>query len=189
MANSINGQFSFLSNQFKRSVVYFKDGSEKNGFVKFTNNDRIKFKTDKKEKTVNLSHETVDKIITRIDGIKSTFQYRTIKGRKKPSLLEILGSGKVTLYRDSFTTNTNNKNFSNSFNTNKYTYYYVSKSDEKEITDLDYKKFSPKHFIKAAKLYFKDCPQLIDKLEKKELGRRDFVAIVDYYNEDCDFKK
>ena len=95
------------------------------------NNDRIKFKTDKKEKTVNLSHETVDKIITTIDGIKSTFQYRTIKGRKKPSLLEILGSGKVTLYRDSFTTNTNNKNFSNSFNTNKYTYYYVSKSDEK----------------------------------------------------------
>lgn len=41
------------------------------------------------------------------------------------------------------------------------------------------------YFRKDMVEYFNDCPELVEKIEDKELRRSDLIAIVNYYNNNC----
>lgn len=190
--NLANAQLSFLLKKHQKATIFLKNETKKEGYIKFLNNNKISFKEKKNGKASILNHNTVDKITTRINYKKCTFKYITIENNQKPSLLEIIGEGKVILYEKSYSTHNLPILTNNSFNTNNtqslthYTEVFVSRPNDSIATDLDYKKFNRKHFFKKIIEYFKDCPSLIKKIKAKEYKRRDFIEIVDYYNDNCD---
>ena len=63
--------------------------------------------------------------------------------------------------------------------------YYVRKENETEVTHLGSTSWISKNFKKAASNYFKDCPNLVEKLQNKEYKKKDIREIIDFYNEYC----
>lgn len=190
-----NAQLPFINlESYKKATVYYKNGTVEKGLAKKISSDKFKFKTEKKKKAQKLDFNKVDKISLRINSRKTTFQYKTIKGNKKPTLLEVIETGKITLYKidynsQLFTPNApDNKQFrntSNDFTNIKSTHLYVFREGEKYVSDLDLRRLNSKHFTKAALEYFKDCPVLIQMIKNKEFGKRALIDIVEFYNEEC----
>lgn len=191
----LNAQLPFVNlNKYKRATIFFKDGSKKIGLAKLTNDNLIKFKIEKKKKAQKLDFKQVDKISLRIDLKKTTFQYKTIEGDKNPTLLEIIDSGKITLYKTDHTSqfisaNANNDLFESNPNNNttiiKSSRLYVCREGEKYVSELDRRRFNSKHFTKAALEYFKDCPALVQMIKNEELKKRALIEMVEFYNEEC----
>ncbi|WP_299103960.1 hypothetical protein [uncultured Tenacibaculum sp.] len=177
----VSAQFDFLD-PYRKATIVFKDGIEKTGEAKFISGDRIKFKETEKSKAVKLNYETVDKIIIS----QTTYQYRTIKRKRKPNLFEIVRDGKLTVFsftRDmpgSHSPGNSNMNFGESFE-----FFYVARKGETQLTDLELDRLSAKRFHKAATVYFKDCPLLVEKINTKEFKRDNFLEIADFYNNNC----
>lgn len=64
--------------------------------------------------------------------------------------------------------------------------YYTGhgSSDQIELIYTDKSVFAPS-FKKAMKKYFKDCPELIEKIENKEFNKEQIWRVVDFYNREC----
>ena len=63
--------------------------------------------------------------------------------------------------------------------------FYLKRESETGMTHLGSNQLFTKNFIKAASEYFKDCPQLVEKIEAKDYRKKDLRAIVTFYNENC----
>jgi hypothetical protein len=192
----VNAQLQFINlESYKKATVYYKNGTEEKGLAKKISGDKFKFKTEKGKKAQKLDYNKVDKISLRIDSKKTMFQYKVIKGNKKPTLLEVIETGKISLYKidynsQLYTPNINsNRQFSNNssdFTSIKSTHLYVFREGEKYASDLDLRRLNSKHFTKAALEYFKDCPILIQMIKDKKFGKRALIDIIEFYNEKCE---
>ncbi len=180
---------SILNAQKLNGTIYFKDGTIKNGLIKITNNEKIKFKTNKdSEDITTYSSIEVDKVEIEFEknrkeirvykDIENLFQY----GEK---LLTLLVEGKVNLYIDMLHVDNGVQ-----------LVYYVDKKKEK-LTKIYPVGFLGNGSDKAISEYFNDCPALIELLEREAF--RKFVRmkkglksqyrleeIVKYYNRECD---
>jgi len=174
---------SFGQNQ--KAKLFFKNGVVLEGYAKIKKDGRkIQFRTTKKSKIATYNSKEVDSIIIRNNDKDILFQYKIIKNQKKPTLLEPIKKGKVTLYRNM----TQQYSFGipiggYGVGEKEISSYYVSKNNE-QLTDLGHSQ-SLKSFSKAASIFFHDCPTLVVLITKKRVKRKDIVDIVEYYNENC----
>lgn len=187
---------SFSQNQ--KATLFFRDGTSLEGLARITNfGDKIKFKKDKNSEKIIYNSQKVDKIVIRENDEDITYQYKIIKNRKTPLLLEPLKEGKVTLYRDlkqgyspgmqmgGYSAGGMGMNFGGG-RSYSISSYYVSKDNGNIVIHLgDKGTIFTKNFKKAASEYFKDCSELVKKIQSKEFRKRDVVDIVEYYNENC----
>lgn len=188
---------SFSQNQ--KATLFFRDGTSLEGLARITNfGDKIKFKKDKNSEKIIYNSQKVDKIVIRENDEDVTYQYKIIKNRKTPLLLEPLKEGKVTLYRDlkqgyspgmqmgGYGVGGMGMNFGGG-RSYSISSYYVSKDNGNIVIHLgDKGTIFTKNFKKAASEYFKGCSELVKKIQSKEYRKRDVVEIVEYYNENCD---
>jgi hypothetical protein len=182
----LNAQFNYSD-----AKVYFKDGSIQTGFGKtlFLNNNKIKFKVNKKDKAITYGFVEIDKFI--LAGIE--YDYKIIKGSSEVKFFRVKQRGKVSLY---YSIRTNNSGpmgginggglgISIGFSTSTEI-YYIAKKDNDQITKL-FNIFGPskKVFKKIVPTFFGDCPDLLDLIATKEYRKRDIVKIINFYNYKC----
>lgn len=194
-------------NKYKSATLYFRDGTIKEGLAKITVLDeKIKFKKNKKSKKSIYDYSKIDKIIILETKGFVTYQYKIIKKKnvKKPQypLLKILEKGSLSLYSieqtgtitspglSGYDVNMNGKNVHVASTKGMSTYfssksYYISKGNSTEVFSINNTNILGGKFIKSASKYFKDCPELVKKIESKEFRRNDIIGIVQYYNQNC----
>jgi len=183
--------------QKQKATLYFKDGTSLKGLAKFTIfGNEIKFRKEKGSERIIYDSQKIDKILIRKNDRDVMYQYKIIKNKNNPILLELIEAGKVTLYRDLKHRYSQGVPIADargnwSSNPSGGTYYtisnyYVSKDNEDFVFHLGSKgSFFSKNFKKAASNYFKDCSVLVDKIQNKKFRKRDIVEIVEFYNENC----
>ena len=185
---------TILGAQNQKATLYFRDGTKLKGLAKLIRGGtEVKYRKDKKSKVIVYNSQKIDKITIRQSDIDVPYQYKIIKKKSHPTLLEILKIGKVTLYR------TVNINYYGEFYpygaagprtgggySRTVIYYYASKNNSDFVTRLGKRgSLLSKNFRKSIIKYFNDCPELVAKIKSKEFRKRDIVEIVEFYNTNC----
>lgn len=181
--------------QDQKAIIYFRNGTELKGLASITDSgSKIRFKKAEKAKKIIYDSQKVDKIVIRENDKDVLYQYKIIKNKKKPLLLEPIKEGKVTLYKivnqgynpSVYTGNGYGSGGWSNGNYYSISSYYVSKDNGNIVIHLGEKgTIFTKNFKKAASEYFNDCSELVEKIQSKEFRKRDIVEIVEYYNGNC----
>ncbi len=176
-----------LNAQQVKTTLYFKDGTVKSGYGKLANGDKVKFKKEKKEKAVKYHFSLLKEVQFDLGNIL-TYVYLNVKNIEKPKVLKRIVDGKISLYTLATGGYAPASNAGGGFG-GVYMYYindfYVKKATSKSVTHLGSDQLFSKNFKKAASVFFKDCPSLVEKIQNEELKKRDIKEIVEYYNENC----
>lgn len=191
--------FSFSSfSQKTKATIYLTNGESIEGYGSLTGKSKIKFKKAKEEKPTIYRYGEVDSIRIYSNDELNTYVIQKIKGKKKTKTLEQLVVGKINLYRTVHYGNSPRFTQGGNYNTGGSIFglgssftiknFYVRRANEKEATYLGSTHLFSKSFKKASSEYFKDCPVLVDKIEKGEYKKRDLRAIIEFYNNSCESK-
>ncbi len=180
--------------QKSKAVLTFKDGTVKTGLGKLSNNGKIKFRTNKGEKAVKYDFSLLDQV--KISG--KTYVYVNVIGIENPRVLERVLVGKVYLYQTQSQGympyggapgggfgGTGGVGFSGGYSYN-INNFYVRRTEEDRATHLGSNQLFSKNFKEAASNYFKDCPELVQKIQNKIFKKRDLRDIVQFYNTECE---
>lgn len=173
--------------------IYLADGTVLNGLGHIGYENKVVFKENKKAKKQVFDERTVSKIVFEKLGMDLILEYKIVKGSKAPLLLEPVVKGSITLYRDIIEVNramnngdiNGSSNFLQGYNSYKITDYYISKNNEIFVEKITSTHPFSKNFKKAASIYFKNCPELVEKIESKEFKKDDIRRVVRYYNTRC----
>ena len=177
--------------KFKAELV-FKDGRSMIGLGEPAQKNLIRFRKERKAKKEFFSFEEVDTLKVFYDFDPTIFVYQRIKGRIYPDVLELAHVGKnVIFYRDNtqgYMTfhNAGGANGMETWKVVSLTHSFVRKPDEDEATHLGSNDWMSKNFKKAASDFFSDCPRLVEKIQNRELKKKNLMAIIDFYNNVCD---
>lgn len=186
-------QFGF--NSYNHASLKLRNGDVLEGEAKITTEETVKFR-DGKDKTTfdykNLERVTID------DNGKESYVYKIIAG-KGPRLMKVIleDEGKINLYAIEFKNSNNNVPINNgglspmgvsSGVSLDVTEYYVNVLDSgHEVIKLgnNHPVFGKRHFKKTVNEFFKDCPELITRVESGDLKRHSMIQIIEFYNENC----
>lgn len=187
--------------QMQKATLFFKDGTELYGLARITSSGKkIKFKKNNEAKSVTYSSKEIESIalLVKKNGNSTNkanlqnahYFYKNIEGKRTELLLELIVKGKVNLFRDL-------KIVGGGINTmgpqgpmmmRSYTIssYYASREDSRTVIHLgDKGDLFGKNFKKAASEYFKDCPELVKKIQNNVFKKNDIVDVVKFYNKKC----
>lgn len=141
--------------------------------------DEFIYKENGEKKIIPFSD--IDYVQQRNKLNNTTETYRQFKVRKTESTIVLLENiyGPVSLYSYS------DVNIMANGMVTRYVYYYLHRAGEDTVMGLDREKYFRINFNKAAALYFKDCPELVKKLNNKEFKRRHLKRIVNFFNTSC----
>ncbi|WP_132702673.1 hypothetical protein [Winogradskyella wandonensis] len=160
--------------QYERGTINYLDGTKAKGFIKHKNFGGVKFKVSENSKPVSLDYSD----ISGYDITDAFYRYKKLKN-KSPILLELIAIGRINLYQlNGYNPGLvdGNGNF-NGFGAGSYSLFYIEKDNE--LIKLGTK------FKKSHLKYLSSCVDLIDKIETKELKRKEVYKIVEYYNRNC----
>ena len=170
-----------MSAQIQKGTLYYKDGRTAFGTVKLKKKGVVKFKNDESTKPVLLKFDVLDSIQVIYYDEFITYVQLEIQRKKKANkfIAEKLVNGEVSLYsinqQGSFAGGS-------SFSVNSY---YLKEEGERFVTYLGSNDAFGKDILESAKIYFKDCTSLLDKIEDREFKKKHINEIVVYYNNNC----
>lgn len=178
--------------QRTKAELTFKDGTVKEGLGKLVGN-KIKFRANRNEKTIKYHFSLLKQAKIYYQDNISIYVYLEAENTKKPRVLEEVAIGKVSLYRTATQGYAPYAGSHGGFGgvgfTGGHSYsiknFYVREEHEEKVTHLGSNQLFTKNFKQAASNFFKDCPTLAQKIQNKTLKKRDLIAIVEYYNQDC----
>ncbi len=183
----------FTFSQSEVGTVYFKDGSVIQGLVKLKKNGEVKYLNNNTKETNIYNHRAISEVKVLDNSKLITYTYKIIKGQKKPKWVMILmGKSNLCLYgimkngSPPIPIDPNSSNpqiFTPMSSTIKH---FVGKRTESSIHSFDKTIYDKgKNRIERLLAYFRDCPGLCKKIEKKELNKHDLQGMVEYYNKNC----
>ena len=164
--------FIIMNAQNNFGTLYFKDGSQKMGFISVTKSNKILFKKETHNEPIEYGFEDVT-------GFNDNDEYKYIIYEDKPIILKVVTEGKINLYIDSYF-EYGPGNWSNDFYVaggGEVTDYYIQHKYGIAVTRNKLQKKND-HI-------FNDCPLILEKLKKRKLKRRKLVEIIEFYNENC----
>ncbi len=180
-----------LAAQKQEAILYFKDSTVLKGLAKITHGKSILFKKNKDDKKIEYTFEEL-RCVEIKEKKKSenftTYCYKIIP-ENGYSLLKQIEVGKVNLYKffDVYHSSKSGPNGSMTTKNSSISRYYIAKENIEIVTHLGSNGlFFDKKFKKAASNYFKDCPELVTKIQKKKYKKKHIEELVKYYNEKCD---
>ncbi len=187
--------FTFtLTAQQEKITIKFIDGTEITGYGSVRDDSSILFRKEKKAEKEIYSHKTerkARKLTIHTDNGDMNYEYKVIAGTSgigSVMLLEIAKKGAINLYiKTSFTDSNPGMNSGTVNMTYSSVKYFMGKKGDDLVANLGNGSTYSKKFRKQiAPKYFKDCPDLLDKINTKEFfGRHDIEAVIRYYNEKC----
>ncbi|MCB0476047.1 MAG: hypothetical protein KDC69_10240 [Flavobacteriaceae bacterium] len=126
---------------------------------------------------VKISYDELNKIqydITEKGEIRTITRKYVLISDDYGELMGLMVSGKCNLYLGT-----------EPFGSTPYINYFVLREGEQFATMIGSKSVISKHnFRKTALEYFKDCPQIIEKIEK-DFNRKKIMELVEFYNKNC----
>ncbi len=167
----------------QKATLYFNDGRELSCYARISG-DYIRYADEKfkgNEEKANPNNLKMLKIWMNDKLI--TLEYKTEVGKSKPKLMELVIDGKVKLYRISDVYDKKIGFHSNSDMMKRKTSSTKYFLEEKNNTNLVFR--FAKDFESKAKVYFKDCNLLVQKIGDIGFRQKDILEIVIYYNENC----
>lgn len=174
---------SFIQAQKNNGTMIFNDGKILNGLIKIYGNEIIFKKTEKSERE-NYNYENIS-AVTFLDKENTTqrFEYIKLEHKNKPQLCYVEINDFLKLY----------SSVSSSFNMNGLAGYfrststfYIKRENEEFATYYVAFGYIPKTSFKNVVFdYFKDCNNLIKKLERKDFKKKHYFEIIKYYNANC----
>ena len=206
----MNTYSQFNLNPYEKATLKLRNGKVIEGEAKITYEKEVKFRKDNiKEK---YDYRTLESFKLIKDGKTASYIYKIIVG-KKPRLMKVVREypGRINLFVIEYRQNSSSGTFSTPQSSQINTpagdvvvtnpgspvnsgvslgvvnEYYANKGSGLEVTKIgdDHPVFGKRQFKKAINEFFKDCPEIINKVKKNEFRRRDMVSIVDFYNENC----
>jgi hypothetical protein len=174
--------------------IYLRNGEIKSGLANLLNSNRdktVKFKADENSSAEMIPGTDISSLVYSIGKEEYAFEYlKNYKFNNKTLAKEtwhlVILKGYATLYISGFTDLKIKKDdLLLTFVESKY--YTVRRKDEPVITLLVLQWIQGgvdnRYFLKRAKEYFNDYPDLVEKLDKKEFSWEDVDKIVAVYNE------
>lgn len=168
--------FSQSQAQKKGLTIYFKDGTTLAGFGKIVADNDIRFRATEEGEGIIYKKELIDKIQIG-DGF---YQYKP----NEESWLRVIIKGKVNLYKKDATyyyAYTSTAIPAGGTVTN----YYVEREGENEVFKITSHGEISKNFKKTASAYFKDCPELVEKINNKTYKKTHIEEVIKFYNSNC----
>jgi len=191
--------------QKKEGIIHFKDGTEKHGYIKygpspFASNilvtDKVKFrKTIKSKEIIDYEFSKISKIDLIRNGEILWSSYFKIPKKNPDIILEVnlVHKGITSLY-----THMASVNNPSNYGGGSITEYYVQNNEEGIVKIFPGKPFGVSS-EKLMKQFFKDCPKLVELIEKEafkryvantpKLAKRKtknrLIEIVKFYNSKC----
>ncbi|WP_053990574.1 hypothetical protein [Mangrovimonas sp. TPBH4] len=173
--------FCFIAHaEYNRGTVFFKDGSISKGLIKIKTEGGIKFKVNENAEIAEYDYHSIDGFDT--EG--KHYKYILVHDKEAPRLLNETLKGSITLYCDEMYNQ--NSNFPNAASVTSNMFiggnngapcYFIKVNDDVIRIGIRIKK---KHLK-----IFSSCESLMDKIENKELKKRNVRGIISYYNEHC----
>lgn len=177
-----------LQAQKARAVLTFKDGTIKTGLGKLSGTNKIKFRANKQEKPIKYDFSLLDE--AKISGITYVSVNVNVNGSENKKVLERVLVGKVYLYQSQnqgympYAGAPGGVGFAGGYSYS-INNFYVSRANEVKATHLGSNELFTKNFKQAASDYFKDCTELVQKIQNSTFKKRDLIAIVQFYNNEC----
>lgn len=190
--------------KFYKGTITMNDGSLKNGYIElpeYPDDAKIKFRTEEKGNNEKLEIDTV-KGFEIINDKNEVVRYTTVflaepkiftndqfTLDKKKSWVKIIKEGKITIYSAYAT-------YSQGSGTGGFSTCYIKKTDEDYAYffadgggngggfSINMNGFSTlKKYL--GKIFEKDCPKLVDLIEKEDIKKNGLVRIVELYEQNC----
>jgi hypothetical protein len=191
-----------IYSQSNKATIFYKNGDSIQGYIDRINYDDIKFSKEKKGKYKWIKSKGLDKLIIYSEnGIQERhyIEYKKKRSSKKTKtrLAILVLKGKVNYYIEPYNFGSGFRNDGKSFGMSQDFYYdkgfnqaslFVKRKNEKYVTLLSTSGqvvFS-KNFKKTASEYFKDCSELVSKIEAGYYKKGNVTEMVEFYNEKCE---
>jgi hypothetical protein len=187
-----NNQISY--SQYTKVKIIFKDGTILKGLSKRKGSHQIKFKKDRSSKAKKYQLKEVEEYFEYYNGEKVKYKYLYIKESRKYLLMQEVIKDKVSLY----IIGTSGQHVGMGFGGNSDGFgsvggassfsiesYYLKREGEKEVTYITSTGAFSRNFIDSTSYFFIDCPELVEKIKKKEYKKRDIREVVKFYNTNC----
>nr|WP_321227360.1 hypothetical protein [uncultured Psychroserpens sp.] len=181
---------------YEDATIHFHDGTSIRGFGKITYNSSIKFKTTEDGKPDTWTELMLKGITLHREPEDIDFLYIKVERRKTIRLLEVIEVGEISIFAEAsaavlpFTVffnvggsgpiTNNNLGYSNNYNQEVSFNLYAKKENEEAINFTTVFKFK-----KVAIAFFKNCPQIVDRLKERKYKRGHIIEMVYYYNDYC----
>jgi len=186
--------------QNKHCTIYLKDHTQVTGLGKLKLDGQVKFKAKEGDKATFYQADQIDQVLLNENGGTFTYQYKEIQDGS-PEWMKLILTGKVNLYTNDLT----------GFNMNSVSvgmgtgmgmgggfggvtfggggapviYYYVEHDGDSAVYKITAFGTISKNFKRAASEYFKDCPDLVAKIQDKTFTKNDIEELVRLYNTTC----
>lgn len=180
---------SSAQNKFIPGKILFKDGSRIKGYVMIAKG-KVQFKTDHKSRKKKYGPKVVDKVIYG-DVIEETGYYEYVPIRKGHySLMKLNINGKVKLYSEAFVKTSHeyfdseNTKFVSSIEKKRFINYFLFKTKDEVAIKIAINDKND-YFLKLAKQYFADCPDIINYLDNDLYHINNIAELIEDYNLLC----
>ena len=187
---------NFVYSQNGKAILILKDSTQINGIgevsgfssivtVKYSN-DTLKYKTYRSKEIIGIDILEND--------YKRKFRYKYVDGNKFPEIVEVLSNDNLSLYLRLYDEGSIAKAIFNGAVNPRANFtvlfprasYYVGTNNNEKIKSL-YTCGLPfaKSFKNSMKDFFKDCPELLEKVENKEFTNDNLLEVLNFYNTEC----
>lgn len=183
---------SFNSFAQIEATILKKNGEVLKGFASVSqrNSNVVKFRKKINDKPQYFGRRDFDKIFFKFNEDSFIeYQFKSIS-KKNTQLMKVLIKDHLSLYSFTntivFNTHSSGKGFGN-INIGKIrttTTFYLSKNNNNIVEKFPSKTVF-KSFKKNASTYFKNCIELVEKINKKEFKKANAIEIVEFYNKKC----
>tara|TARA_R110001592_G_scaffold18723_3_gene77419 strand:+ start:1109 stop:1678 length:570 start_codon:yes stop_codon:yes gene_type:complete len=169
----------------ENTTLYFRNGdSLKVKAYLNSGSPRITYRENEDAKRITVDYKKAEKAVQHYNEFDKTFVFKIKNGYTIPVLLERAYSGKAYLYKMDFT---RNSSFAGGMTmSSNHSEYYVCKYDADVVTTFNASGlFIENGFRKKSTEFFKDCPELVNKINDKIWKMKDITEIVHYYDTEC----
>ncbi len=169
---------------YQASTIKLKNGSIKTLLTK-KEEDHLLIKNRYSDSPEELHYSEIDYVVKKnnLDDVVK-FKFFKVAGKNQYLLLEEEIVGPVSLYI--LTTEGTNTAFGTGMTYN-YTSvgYYVKKKHNNEVIFLTSSSALNFKFTEIGQAFFRDCPELVQKIEDKDFKKKDVYEVVKFYNTNC----
>lgn len=180
--------------QFKEAVIAFKDGTKIEGYAKRIRKQRIKFKEEPFGKAIKIDFDRCKYLgIYSYEGFVKYVQF-PVKGKKHSRIIEEKIYGNMSLYTTTVSGTTSAPlNLGPSpvvlAPTTQYSIenFYLRRKNSDSVVHMGSNQLFSVKFYSTAANFFKDCPDLSNKIRSGEKGfrKKNIIEIVEYFNSHC----
>jgi hypothetical protein len=170
---------------YQTAYVKTKDGSEKPLLVK-QDHQFLLIKENSSDEPKKILYSEIDYVEKKNNLNKETkFKFYKVANRDEYVLVEEEIVGPVSLYISASSFNSNPMGPNMGMTQQTIVVHYVKREHNDEVVLLSSDYFSDQSLKTVGPIFFKDCPELVKKIEDRDYKKRHIYDIVRFYNDKC----